>query len=339
MAEVIPIDAAGREEAGRCIAQTKSGRRCRNPAADESGLCRVHLRRGRPPPAKPESPERIGPFEAEAVEEFITFLRRRLMGEYEVDEFGFDPELTERILAPLARIFHRHYFRVDWQGLENVPAEGPALLVSNHAGTIPMDAVIMKFGVLDEHPAHRHVRLLAADLAFRMPFIGELARKSGNTLACDEDALRLLEKGELLGVFPEGYKGVGKHFRDRYKLQRFGRGGFIEIALRAQVPIIPVSIIGSEEIYPLISQAKPVARIFNLPYFPITPFFPWLGPLGMLPLPTKWRVEFGEPIHTERYDKDAWQDALTIFDLTDHVRDEIQQMLYRNLMARRSIFW
>ena len=339
MAEVIPIDAAGREEAGRCIAQTKDGRRCRNPAADESGLCRVHLRRERPPAAKPEGPERVGPFEAEAVEELITFLRRRLVGEYEVDEFGFDPELTERILAPLARIFHRHYFRVDWQGLENVPAEGPALLVANHAGTIPMDAVIMKFGVLDEHPAHRHVRLLAADLAFRMPFIGQLARKSGNTLACDEDALRLLKKGELLGVFPEGYKGVGKHFRDRYKLQRFGRGGFIEIALRAQVPIIPVSIIGSEEIYPLISQAKPVARIFNLPYFPITPFFPWLGPLGALPLPTKWRVQFGEPIHTERYDADAWQDALTVFDLTDHVRDEIQQMLYRNLMARRSIFW
>lgn len=336
MADVIPIS-SGQDQPGRCLARTRSGTRCRNRAVDETGLCRVH--REQEEEELRSGPARIGPFEVETLEELVAFVRRRMTGDYEVDEFGFDPDLTERILAPLARIFHRYYFRVDWRGLENVPDEGPALLVSNHAGSIPMDAVIMKFGVLDEHPQHRHVRLLAADLAFRMPFIGELARKSGNTLACDEDALRLLEMGELLGVFPEGYKGVGKRFKDRYKLQRFGRGGFIEIALRAKVPIVPVSIVGSEEIYPLISQAKPVARVFNLPYFPITPFFPWLGPLGVLPLPTKWTIEFGKPIPTEEFDDDAWQDSLTVFDFTDRVRDEIQQMLYRNLMRRRSLFW
>jgi 1-acyl-sn-glycerol-3-phosphate acyltransferase len=240
--------------------------------------------------------------------ELLEFVRRRLTGEY-------------------------------WVGMENVPSEGPVLLVSNHAGTVPWDAIVMKFGMLDHHPAHRHVRLLAADLAFHVPFVGALARKSGNTLACAEDAYRLLAAGQVLGVFPEGFKGVGKHFRDRYKLQRFGRGGFIEIALRARCPIVPVSIVGSEEIYPLIHNAKTLARLFGFPYFPITPFFPWLGPLGAIPLPSKWIVEFGEPIATEGFDEAAWQDPVTVFEMTDRVREEIQQSLHRNLMVRRSVFY
>jgi 1-acyl-sn-glycerol-3-phosphate acyltransferase len=335
VADVIPIERA--RDPARCTAVTASGRSCRNRAVGDTGRCRVHAAAAEPPP-RPASAERIGPFDARDVEEALAFLRRRLAGDYEIDEFGFDRELTEVVLAPLARLLHEKWFRVDWEGIERVPSTGPALLVANHAGTIPVDAVIMKFGVLDRHPARRHVRLLAADLAFRMPFIGELARKSGNTLATDEDAERLLANGELLGVFPEGYKGVGKPFSERYKLQRFGRGGFIETALRARVPIVPVAIVGSEEIYPLLSQATPLARMLNLPYFPITLFFPWLGPLGMIPLPSKWIVEFGEPIATDGYPEDAWQDGLLVFDLTDRVRDEIQQMLYRNLMRRGRVF-
>ena len=329
MAEVIPI--GGREAAAedRCRAITTSGRRCRNRARSEEGYCGVH-RRGAPPPQ---------PAESDTLQQALAFVRRRLTAEYEIDEFGFDAELTEQVLAPLARLMHERWWRVDWIGMENVPAEGPALLVSNHAGTLPWDAVVMKFGVLDHHPAHRHVRLLAADLAFRMPFIGPLARKSGNTLASAEDAFRLLDNGELLGVFPEGYKGVGKPFSERYKLQRFGRGGFIEIALRTGAPIVPVSIVGSEEIYPLLHNAKTLARLFGFPYFPVTPTFPWLGPLGMIPLPSKWIVEFGEPIATDGFAPDAWQDPLTVFEMTDRIRDEIQQTLYRNLMARRSVFY
>ena len=283
-------------------------------------------------------PRRSTPPRQDPVTEALDFLRRRLTGDYEVDEFGFDPHLTGTMLAPLARLLHERWWRVDWVAMENVPAEGPALLVANHAGTLPWDAIVLKFGILDRHPARRHVRLLAADLVFRLPFVGALARKSGNTLACEEDALRLLQRDEVLGVFPEGYKGVGKPWRERYRLQRFGRGGFIELALRAKAPIVPVAIVGSEEIYPLISRARPLARALGLPYLPITPFFPWLGPLGMIPLPSKWIVEFGEPLATDHYPDDAWQDGLTILELTERVREDIQTMLQRNLAARKSVF-
>jgi 1-acyl-sn-glycerol-3-phosphate acyltransferase len=159
----------------------------------------------------------------------------------------------------------------------------------------------------------------------------------GATLACDEDATRLLEAGELLAVFPEGYKGVGKGWRNRYRLQRFGRGGFVELALRTGAPIVPVAIVGSEEIYPMIANVRPLARIAGLPYFPVTPFFPWLGPLGMVPLPSKWIIEFGKPIQTDRYPAGAWQDPMLVFELTDRVRDAIQQMLHRNLTRRRGV--
>jgi 1-acyl-sn-glycerol-3-phosphate acyltransferase len=329
MAEVVALRGP-RFRPGRCQARTAAGRPCRNRATGGSAFCRVHQ-----PPAVAE---RIGPFRADEVREALALLGRRLTGDYEIDEFGFDRELTERVFLPLVRPVMRRWFRIEWRGFERVPDRGPGLLVANHAGTIPVDALMMKFGVLDEHPAHRHVRLLAADLAFRTPFIGALARKSGTTLAGPEDAERLLRAGELVGVFPEGYKGVGKPFRDRYRLQRFGRGGFIELALKTRSPVIPVSIVGSEEIYPKIGDVRPLARLLGLPYFPITPTFPWLGPLGAIPLPSRWIVEFGQPIPTDEYEDDAWQDAMLVFELTDQVRDWVQQTLHRNLMTRRSTF-
>jgi 1-acyl-sn-glycerol-3-phosphate acyltransferase len=329
VAEVIPITARDDAEPGRCHALTASGRPCRNRATGPDGYCGVHRRSSRRAPSGPP-PDALG--------EALAFLRRRITGQYDIDEFGFDPDLTQHVLAPVARFFHERWWRVDWIGMDNVPADGAALLVANHAGTLPWDSQVLKFGVLDRHPAHRHVRLLAADLAFRLPFVGPLARKSGNTLATAEDAFRLLEGGELLGVFPEGYKGVGKPFAQRYRLQRFGRGGFIELALRARCPIVPVSIVGSEEIMPLLHDARTLARLFGFPYFPVTPTFPWLGPLGLVPLPTKWLVEFGEPIPTDDQPEDAWEDPLTVFELTDRVRDEIQQTLYRNLRHRKGVF-
>jgi 1-acyl-sn-glycerol-3-phosphate acyltransferase len=271
-------------------------------------------------------------------EEALEFLGRRVLGEYEVDEFGHDPDLVEHVLAPLLRPLYRHWWRVETHGLEHVPSSGPALVVGNHAGTLPFDALMVALALLDEHPAHRTLRMLAADLAFDLPVVAPLARKSGNTLACAEDATRLLEAGELVGVWPEGYKGLGKPYRERYQLQRFGRGGFVEIALRTGAPIVPVAVVGSEEIYPMLANLRRLARLLGFPYFPVTPTFPALGPLGAIPLPSKWLIEFCPPIETASLGPEAAMDPMTLFDLTDQVRDTIQQTVHRNLLARRGVF-
>jgi 1-acyl-sn-glycerol-3-phosphate acyltransferase len=269
----------------------------------------------------------------------LAFVRRRLTGDVEVDEFGFDPELTDHVLLALLRPLYEHYFRVEVRGIENVPADGGALVVANHSGTVPLDSLMTQIALLDHHPAHRHLRMLGADLVFQTPVISELARKSGTTLACNADAERLLGKGELVGVWPEGFKGIGKPFSERYKLQRFGRGGFVSAALKAGVPIVPCSIIGAEEIYPILGNMKSLARLLGLPYLPVTPTFPWLGPLGAIPLPSKWIIEFGEPVHTDGYGPGSADDPMLVFNLTDQVRETIQHTLYRLLMARRSIFF
>jgi 1-acyl-sn-glycerol-3-phosphate acyltransferase len=275
----------------------------------------------------------------ERVEELVAFLRRRLTGDYAVDAFGFDPDLTETAVVPLLRVLYERWFRVEVNGIENIPAEGGALLVANHAGALwPLDAVMTSMAVHVEHPQQRFLRMLGADLVFAAPGLGAFARKMGGTLACTEDAERLLAAGELVGVWPEGFKGIGKRFRERYKLQRFGRGGFVHTAIRAGVPIIPVSIIGSEEIHPMLGNAGLLARVLDLPYFPLTPTFPWLGPLGLVPLPSKWYIEFGTPIHTESYPLEAADDAKVVFDMADRVRETIQSTLYRLLVQRRSIW-
>jgi 1-acyl-sn-glycerol-3-phosphate acyltransferase len=269
----------------------------------------------------------------------LAFLRRRLTGEYDVDEFGFDAELTDTLVLTAFRPLYQRWFRVEALGLDNVPAAGGALVVANHSGTIPIDAVMTGLALRDEHPAHRHLRMLAADLVFTLPFLAPLARKSGHTLACNADAERLLGAGELVGVWPEGFKGVGKPFSERYKLQRFGRGGFVSAALRAGAPIVPCSIVGAEESYPMIGNARTLARLLGLPYVPITPTFPWLGPLGAIPLPSKWIIEFGEPVETASLGPAAADDPMLVFNLTDQVRETIQQTLYRLLMRRRSAFF
>ncbi|MCW1095615.1 acyltransferase family protein [Streptomyces sp. RS2] len=269
----------------------------------------------------------------------LSFLRRRLTGEYEVDDFGYDAELTDQVLMSLLRPMYEKYFRVEVKGVENIPAQGGALIVANHSGTLPLDGLMMQVAVHDHHPADRHLRLLAADLVFVLPVVNELARKLGHTLACAEDAERLLAQGELVGVMPEGFKGIGKPFGERYKLQRFGRGGFVSTALRQGVPIVPCSIVGAEEIYPMIGNSKTLARLLGFPYFPLTPTFPWLGPLGAVPLPTKWTIQFGEPIPTDGYAPEAAEDPVLMFNLTDQVREQIQHTLYKLLVQRRSVFF
>jgi 1-acyl-sn-glycerol-3-phosphate acyltransferase len=269
----------------------------------------------------------------------LAFLRRRLSGDYTVDEFGFDEDFTEHAYLPLLRPLYRSWFRVEVRGIENIPLEGGALVVANHSGTIALDSLMTQVAVHDEHPARRHLRMLGADLVFQTPVVGDLARKSGSTLAANTDAERLLASGELTGVWPEGFKGVGKPYSERYKLQRFGRGGFVAAALRTGAPIIPCSIVGAEEIYPILGNLKTVARLIGAPYVPITPTFPLLGPLGLVPLPSKWIIEFGSPVETASLGPAAADDPMLVFDLTDQVRETIQQTLYALLMQRRSVFF
>jgi 1-acyl-sn-glycerol-3-phosphate acyltransferase len=268
--------------------------------------------------------------------EFMAFLRRRLSGDYAVDEYGFDPEMTERFLIAALRPIAQKWFRVEVRGADNIPATGGALVVSNHSGTVPVDGLMTMVAVHDT--TGRFLRPLGADLVFRLPVVSSMARRSGATLACNEDAERMLSGGELVGVWPEGFKGIGKPFGERYKLQRFGRGGFVSAALRTGVPIVPLSVVGAEEIYPLVGNLPNLARLLGVPYIPVTPLFPWLGPLGMVPLPSKWLLEFGEPIRTDEYDPAEADDPMLVFDVTDQVRETIQQTLYSLLRARHSVF-
>ncbi len=268
--------------------------------------------------------------------QLLALLRRRLTGEYEVDEFGFDPEITEKLTLALLRPIAEKWFRVEVRGIENIPADGGALIVSNHSGTVPLDALMTMVTVKDH--TGRFLRLLGADLVFQMPFVGQMARRGGATLACNEDAERMLSRGDLVGVWPEGFKGIGKPFAQRYKLQRFGRGGFVSAALRTGVPIIPLSVVGAEETYPLVGNVPALARLLGVPYVPVTPFFPWLGPLGLVPLPSKWLLEFGEPIRTDELDAGAAEDPMLVFHVTDQVRETIQQTLYNLLMKRESVW-
>jgi 1-acyl-sn-glycerol-3-phosphate acyltransferase len=354
--QVISIEeqraARSRQTRPRCRATTNEGRPCRNYAVVD-GYCRVHAPEPpQPAPAAVEERRPSGGIELleglrdalgdewlDTIRDVASFLRRRFTGDYEVDEFGFDEDFATNVMLPLLRPLHRHYWRISSHGTEHLP-DGAGLIVANHAGTLPADALMTRLDVFEQ--TGRHCRELGADLVFRSPVIGHLSRKTGATLAKGDDADRLLERGELVAVWPEGFKGIGKRYRDRYKLQRFGRGGFVATALRAQVPIVPTAIVGSEEIYPLLFDLKPLARILGFPYFPVVAqmfALPVLGPAALLPLPSKWSIEYGEPIDTTAYGPEAAEDPMAVFDLADHVRETIQQMLYRNLMGRRSIFF
>jgi 1-acyl-sn-glycerol-3-phosphate acyltransferase len=356
-ADVIPIGSGGRPGRG-------SGRRTTPSAAARSLAGKGQRRRQSPaqptnepdvattaeePAAAPPPPveqfagfERIvrdtlGPDGERKVAELLAFLRRRLTGDYEVDEFGYDQELTDQVFLSLLRPLAEKWFRVEVRGADNIPETGGALIVANHSGTMPLDGLITQLIVKDH--AGRPLRTLAADLVFQTPFVGEMARKGGATLAGNDDAERLLGRGGLVGVWPEGFKGIGKPFSERYKLQRFGRGGFVSAAMRTGVPIVPCSIVGAEEIYPLVGNIASLARLLGVPYIPITPFFPLLGPLGLIPLPSKWLIEFGEPIRTDDFAEGAADDPMLVFNVTDQVRETIQQTLYTLLMQRRSVFF
>ncbi len=256
---------------------------------------------------------------------------------YEVDDFGFDPQFTESFL-PIFKSLYRDYWRVELAGVEHVPSSGRALLVANHAGVLPWDGAMIKTAVLTEHSHPRHVRALVASQFMGMPALSWFLRRTGQAVGHPEDTRKLLERDELVLVFPEGTRGTGKGFQQRYRLRRFGRGGFAATAIRARAPIIPISVVGSEEIYPMLGDLRPVARLLGLPYFPVTPFWPWLGPLGMIPLPSKWRIQFHPPVEVEQFPPSAAEDQHRVMLLADHVRDTIQRGIYDNLKLRRGVF-
>jgi 1-acyl-sn-glycerol-3-phosphate acyltransferase len=254
----------------------------------------------------------------------------------DVDEWGRSEhmrELARRIYDPL----YRRWFRAEWEGMEKIPTEGGALLVCNHSGAIPSDAPVIMHGV--EQELHRPVYGLADHLFKGMPVVGTLWARAGGVAAHPENAYRLLrEQQQLALVFPEGTKGTGKLYSERYRLRRFGRGGFVEIAMRAGVPIVPIAVVGSEEAMPIVAKVPGLARMLNVPYVPITANMLLLGPLGMLPFPAKIKlrvlapVTFDVPPDQERYSRSR------VMDEAEAIRVRIQEALYDMLRQRRSVW-
>lgn len=248
-------------------------------------------------------------------------------------DFGFDPHFIERI-EPLLDLLWSRYFRVRLLGMENLPASGPALVVANHSGGVPYDGAMLIYAFHRLYAGGRALRPLVANFAFRSNWIAPVLARVGGVRASMENALGLLARGDLVGVFPEGLRGVGKLFRERYRLTGFGRGGFVRLARRARVPIVPVAIVGAEEIHPVLGKLTTIAQPLGLPYIPITPTFPWLGPLGLLPLPTKWTIQMGAPLVMQDSDDEA-----AVLEDAERVRAAIDGMIATLLLQRRSIFF
>jgi 1-acyl-sn-glycerol-3-phosphate acyltransferase len=256
-----------------------------------------------------------------------------------VDEFGRDPNVAARV-DPLLEFLYKTYFRVETRGLGHIPDEGRALIVANHSGTLPYDGAMIMHAVKQEHRARRAVRPLVEDFVFHFPYLGTLMNRIGGVRACPENAERLLVQDQLVAVFPEGIKGIGKLYRERYQLQRFGRGGFVKLALKCDAPIIPTAVVGAEEIHPMVGKVTWLAKSFGIPYVPVTPTFPFLGPIGLVPLPTKWFIAFGEPLYfNAEYGADGANDRILVNKLAEQVRVRIQEMIDGLLKTRKSILF
>jgi 1-acyl-sn-glycerol-3-phosphate acyltransferase len=242
----------------------------------------------------------------------------------------------------LVDFYYRYWFRVDVEGIENVPSEGGALLISNHAGALPPDAAMIAKAIREEHPTPRPLYLTVEHFFKGYPGFSMLIPKIGGVAAHPANVHRLLfDERELVLVFPEGRKGTEKLYKDRYRLRRFGRGGFVEAAMRAEAKLVPLCLVGAEESQPIFAHIPAMQRLTGLIYFPITPTFPWLGPLGMLAyLPAKFRIRFLEPIDTvELGGADAVHDKALVQTVAQEIRARIQENLDEMVAKRRSVWF
>lgn len=256
---------------------------------------------------------------------------------FDVDDFGLDPEFEQRV-RPVVDFLFKRYFRVEVEGIRNVPETGRAVIVSNHSGALPWDGVMLREAIRTRHRTRNDLRWLAEDFSFYLPFLGVAINRMGAVRACQENASRLLEREHLVGVFPEGAEGTKKLFRHRYRLQRFGRGGFVRLCLQTQSPIIPCAIVGAEETNPILHRFDNLSKVLGLDYLPVTPTFPLLGLFGLIPAPTKWRIIFGEPISVQEYGPQAAQDHVLVGRLAEQVRTTISNMLETALRRRKSVW-
>lgn len=256
----------------------------------------------------------------------------------EMDDFGLDRAVEEK-LRPLLDFLYKVYFRVQVEGADHVPPEGRAIVVANHSGSLPFDGVMLREAMRHKQGGARDLRWLAEDFSFYLPFIGVAMNRIGAVRACPENAERLLSRDHIIGVFPEGAEGTKKLFRERYKLKRFGRGGFVRLALKTQSPIVPSAIIGAEESYPMLYRFDNLARLIGLEYLPVTPTFPLLGPLGLVPAPSKWRIVFGEPISVSEYGPGAHADDVLVGRLSERVRTRVAELIDSGLGKRRSAWF
>lgn len=266
-----------------------------------------------------------------------SLLARRGDGEYREDEWGFDEGYAEAV-HPLFEFLYEHWWRVRISGVENVPSHGRALLVANRAGSIfPFDGTMIGTGILKEHPLPRRPRMLVEEGVFELPFFGLFVRKVGGVPANPANAERLLEQEHLVTLFPEGAKGIEKPYTKRYRLEQF-EGEFVETALRTGAPLVPVAVVGAEEIYPRLARSRLLARLVGSPDFPLTPTFPWFGPLGLIPLPARWRIVICRPVDLSEYGPEDAGDTALVFDIAERVRRTIQEAIYEGLVERGSAF-
>ena len=254
------------------------------------------------------------------------------LNEYGYDAYGMSPFWMRRVLMPFA-LLYRYYFRVEVAGIENLP-EGRVIVIANHAGQLPFDAAMLGLALLMEAKPTRIARGMGEYWIPQLPWVSVVAARTGTLVGTPQNCIHMLENGECVLAFPEGVRGMNKLFSQRYQLQRFGTG-FMRLALETDTPIVPVAIVGSEEQHPSFANLEGVARMFGAPALPITPTFPWLGPLGLLPLPVKYHIYFGEPL---RFDGEASDEDANIDAKVDEVKAKIAGLLARGRREREGIF-